>query len=744
MLRWVAGFSRSAAKHAKSAGDWNLAAQHYRHALERDPRSAATWLQYGNALRERGKAPEAETAYRRSLELADRDPDAHVQLGHLLKLQSRGDEAIAEYLRALELDPLLLHASQELIDLGWTSHVEPLDAPPSTHSAVAAKPAPALFIDASDLLLHFLHARLPTGIQRVQLHIITNLFARPNRDFALYLACFAPHPDFWVSVPEHLFATLAGLAMRGGDVEDRSWKEAVLALTSVLVHGDHIEFPAGAVLVNLGASWPHLNYFLKLRNAKARSGIRYIPFVHDCVPVLMPQHCVDATVRTYIDWLIGVFFHADGYLVNSKSTGSDLTSMAELLGHRISPPEVVPLDGRFSNDDGPGRAKEGQTGHLTRRYRSIKPFVLFVSTFEPRKNHVLAFTLWLKLIEKRGLRRTPPLVCVGHRGWKTEAAMSLLRSNRTLQRRVHILNGIADADLAEFYRRSLFTLYPSVYEGWGLPVTEALCHGKVPLISAVSSLPEAGGCFAEYFNPDSPEDAFAKLERLIDDQEYRTSREALIKEKFSPRSWSAIADQVVEYARAKQTATAFAGQGNSGEIREAWVPPAEMGRYYPIGRGRETSIRPGMIAGEMFRTGEGWWVPEEWGCWVKDGHAEIAFSLAEHGDRLCLLYLGLRGLPMGHTDFLLSMRTTGLVVGGTLQCGEYQWPILRIEPNENGGSVIQLNLSSSGSCDLAVVTGGTDRRVVTLGVIGFYLCAEGASSTVPDFVRDNSKPQRAD
>jgi hypothetical protein len=67
-----------------------------------------------------------------------------------------------------------------------------------------------------------------------------------------------------------------------------------------------------------------------------------------------------------------------------------------------------------------------------------------------------------------------------------------------------------------------------------------------------------------------------------------------------------------------------------------------------------------------------------------------------------------------------------------------------MEPNENRDSVIQLHLSSSGSSDLAVVTGGTDRRVVTLGVVGFYLCAEGASSTVPDFVRNDTKPQRAD
>jgi glycosyltransferase involved in cell wall biosynthesis len=742
MLRWTAHFSRSAARRAKSAGDWGLAARHYRRALGLDPRRAATWVQFGNALRECGRASEAETAYRRSLELGDRDPDAHVQLGHLLKLQRRGDEAIAEYLRALELDPWLLHASQELIDLGWISHVERPDTRPPTHCAAAAEtnPAPAVFIDASDLFLHFRHARLPTGIQRVQLHIIAGLLARPNRNFTLCLACFAPHTDFWVTVPDPLFATLAGLAMSGGDVEDTSWKEAVLALTRVLVHGDRIRFPAGAVLVNLGASWPHLNYFLKLRNAKASSGIRYMPFVHDCIPVLMPEHCVGETVRTYIDWLLGVFLHADGYLVNSKSTGSDLAKAAELLGHRISPPEVVPLDGWSSNADGKRRAKERQTSSSAQRRRSIKPFVLLVSTFEPRKNHMLAFTLWLKLIEKRGRRRTPPLVCVGHRGWKSEGAMSLLRSNKTLQRRVRILTSVADADLSELYQECLFTFYPSLYEGWGLPVTEALCHGKVPLISAVSSLPEAGGCFAEYFDPASLEDTLRRIERLIDDHEYRRTREALIKEKFTPRSWSAIADQIVEYARAEQTPAALAGQGNFGEIREAWAPPAELGRYYPIGRGRETGIRPGMVAGEMFRRGEGWWSPEEWGCWVKDGRAEIAFSLAQRGDRLCLLYLGLRGLPMGRTDFLLSIPTTGRMVSSTLQSGEYQWPMLSIELDETRGSLIRLHLTSQGSCDLAAVTGGTDRRVVKLGVVGLYLCTESTSGTLPDFIRSNAKP----
>jgi glycosyltransferase involved in cell wall biosynthesis len=691
-------------------------------------------VQYGNALRECGRASEAETAYRRSLELADSDPDAHVQLGHLLKLQSRGDEAIAQYLRALELDPWLLHASQELIDLRWTNHVPPVPRPSSLSAEVVdTKPAPTVFVDAGDLLLHFLHARLPTGIQRVQLRIIAGLFARPNRDFALHLACFAPHPDFWVRVPEPLFARLARLAMSGGDVEDRAWKEAVLALTSILVHGDRVEFPAGAVLVNLGASWPHLNYFLKLRNAKARSGIRYVPFVHDCIPMLMPEYCVEATVRTYTDWLLGVFLHADGYLVNSKSTGSDLRKAAMLLGHQISPPEIVPLDGSSSNIDEVHATKEPPASRISRRYRSTDPFVLFVATFEPRKNHLLAFTLWTRLIETRGLRRTPLLVCVGHRGWKTEEAMSLLRSNKRLQRRVHILTGIADSDLVELYRRCLFTVYPSLYEGWGLPVTEALCHGKVPLISATSSLPEAGGCFAEYFDIGSPEDGFRKLERLIDDHEYRRRHEALIRERFQPRSWSAIADQVIDYARTKLP--------SSDEACERWAPPAELGRFYAIARCHQRSVRPGMVAGEMFRMGEGWWGPDDWGCWVKDGHAEMAFSPAALGGRPCLMYLGLRGLPLGRTDFALSVPANGIAVSGTLQCGQYQWPMLRIKPRGNGGNIIRLHLSSKGSCDLAAVTCGIDRRIVTLGVTGFYLCTGDTLARVPNFVRSNAAPE---
>ena len=136
----------------------------------------------------------------------------------------------------------------------------------------------ALVIDAGDLLLHYLHARLPTGIQRVQLRIILALLNAPARDCELLLACFTPFRDSWVTVPEALFVRLAGLAAIGGAVDEPQWQEAVMDLTGVLVHGELVEFPSGAILVNLGATWPYPNYFLQAARCQD-------PLQHEIYPI---------------------------------------------------------------------------------------------------------------------------------------------------------------------------------------------------------------------------------------------------------------------------------------------------------------------------------------------------------------------------------------------------------------------------------------------------------------------------
>jgi Tetratricopeptide repeat len=116
----------SLADRARDAGQWELAAQLYRKALERNSRNPPIWVQYGHALKESGelqdpdKLAQAEIAYRRALSLDPSTADSHVQLGHILKIQGKTDEAKAAYLRAFVLDPSMPYPLHELGELGWS------------------------------------------------------------------------------------------------------------------------------------------------------------------------------------------------------------------------------------------------------------------------------------------------------------------------------------------------------------------------------------------------------------------------------------------------------------------------------------------------------------------------------------------------------------------------------------------------------------------------------------------------
>jgi len=108
------------ADRARDLGQWEIAANLYRRALDRNPGNPSIWVQYGHAVKEGGYMV-AEASYRRAI--AD-DPAAaapYLQLGHVLKIQGRHDAAEAAYLRAFALDPMLVQAPEVLGRLGWSA-----------------------------------------------------------------------------------------------------------------------------------------------------------------------------------------------------------------------------------------------------------------------------------------------------------------------------------------------------------------------------------------------------------------------------------------------------------------------------------------------------------------------------------------------------------------------------------------------------------------------------------------------
>jgi glycosyltransferase involved in cell wall biosynthesis len=582
---------------------------------------------------------------------------------------------------------------------------------------------PPLVFDVSDLISYFRNARLPTGIQRVQIEIISAMLSDPNRS-VVKVCCFTERRDDWLLIAEATFLNLCRLSLMDGGRDDPQWLKTIDLLQVSLNLASPMVFPQDAYLINLGTSWWLQNYFLYVRQAKALWGIRYVPFVHDMIPIMAPEHCTKELTQDFISWTIGAFQHADFFLVNSEATRRDLLEVAETLGHEVHAEKVavIRLDADFRK---PASTPLGRR-ELARWRLGRDPFVLLVSTVESRKNHLAAFDAWQGLLRAHGARRVPKLVCVGNRGWLNDAVYRRLESSETLRDHVVMLSGLSDLELELLYRECLFTLYPSNYEGWGLPVTEALCYGKVPLVSDVSSLPEAGGVFADYFKAGSLRELTAALERLIFDAEYRRGREAEISAGFRPRSWRSLAAQV------EDVVAGWAQHAPTPRAAEH-VHRVGLGVYHPLVRNFETRIWRGMKSAEIFRSGAGWCSPDDWGCWTKAAGGRLELGLPRgHGALRC--YMRVHGLPGQVCRFELEVEGYNDLLSGSLRPGEFKWLSLDIPADDGGDCVLKIFLRGSEVANLAEVTGGLDPRMVSVGMQGFYICEVDDTAARNDFL----------
>ena len=116
--------------------------------------------------------------------------------------------------------------------------------------------------------------------------------------------------------------------------------------------------------------------------------------------------------------------------------------------------------------------------------------------------------------------------------------MADLAASGYLGGKIALMLDLSDAELRQVYRSCLFTIFPSLCEGWGLPIAESLAHGKFCVASNRTSIPEVGGDFVDYFDPLSDDDALAKIERLLFDPGYLAAREARLRAEYRPRTWA--------------------------------------------------------------------------------------------------------------------------------------------------------------------------------------------------------------
>ena len=177
-------------------------------------------------------------------------------------------------------------------------------------------------------------------------------------------------------------------------------------------------------------------------------------------------------------------------------------------------------------------------------------FVLAVGTLEPRKNLPRLVDAYSRLPAQ--LQDRHRLVVVGALGWETGETLNALRS---LGQRCTLLGYVSDAALAELYRRCAVFCYPSLGEGFGLPVLEAMAAGAAVLTSNVSSLPEVGGDAVEYVDPKRVDDIAAELELLLRDEARRARLGELARARASEFSWAHFTERVLHTLEDSATST---------------------------------------------------------------------------------------------------------------------------------------------------------------------------------------------
>ena len=288
-------------------------------------------------------------------------------------------------------------------------------------------------------------------------------------------------------------------------------------------------------IVMIGTNW-NTSAVEKLARQHSKRGGRVSQVIYDLIPYRYPQYCIDSLTKKFNVFLKRSRSFASQYICISEATKNDLLDYLSDFNSDVLV-KSWPLAHEFEGYERNEKCLESLQPDRLKKIQ--RPFVLCVGTIEVRKNGVALLKVWQRLLKELG-DKTPQLVFAGKYGWKIEAFKKLLQEDLSLQQAVTIIPQATDADLAVLYQNCLFFVYPSLVEGWGLPVGEAAWFGKYSVVSSSSSLPEVCGDLVDYVDPININECTQSIKQAVLDHDYRKHHENNIAA-ASLRSWKDVA-----------------------------------------------------------------------------------------------------------------------------------------------------------------------------------------------------------
>lgn len=260
-----------------------------------------------------------------------------------------------------------------------------------------------------------------------------------------------------------------------------------------------------------------------------------VAMVHDLTTLLFPEHHVKSNVFLH-NQRFKRLNRVDGILTNSQATKSDIVKHLNINPDKIFVTHLG-ADKRFR------QMEKEDVYPILQKYELKKPYILFVGTLEPRKNVETLIRAFNQLKQSHNIPHE--LVLAGQKGWLYQKIFEAIESS-PFKSDIRLMDYLPDNDLPALMNGAEVFAYPSFYEGFGLPVLEAMQCGTPVVTSNISSLPEVGGEACLYVHPESSDELSETLYKVLRDKAFQKtlSEKGIMQAKRF--SWEKCAKETLE------------------------------------------------------------------------------------------------------------------------------------------------------------------------------------------------------
>lgn len=316
-----------------------------------------------------------------------------------------------------------------------------------------------------------------------------------------------------------------------------------LGLLAVIKPGDWI--------FSLGSECYEQPQHLAAYDQFSQRGAILIRMIYDLIPVAQPHWVYEATTKVFETAALQLIAQSHLLLTISEYSKAEIINFA--ARHQLDPPpiNIIRLGDQVETSD------RNSSDLAEPRNKPTRPFLLCLGTLEPRKNLRLLQDTWRRLLKESGFT-CPDLVCIGHHDSRSAQIIHEIHCEPGINERIQLLDQIDDRQLAWYFHHCLATLFPSLAEGWGLPVAESLARGRLCLAANSSSIPEISE-LTILFDPLDPVNLAALIKRTVSDPTWRQQQEERIQQNYRITTWPQTARQVLDAVKAQSEARATYG-----------------------------------------------------------------------------------------------------------------------------------------------------------------------------------------